>query len=171
MVNGLKEGKWTYYYPSGIKEGVEFYKADKLHGKLQGYDFDGLLIREENWENDILCDSATYFFSNGNVEKAGRYTQSQYSGKWWFYYVNGTLKRTLFYKDGLPHGEWKYYNEKSVLTQSGFFKNGKESGSWTFYDNKGRAMYSGTYTNGKKTGDWYTIKKNGKKKLIDISGL
>lgn len=166
LVEGKKTGKWVFFYPNGVKQAVEYYQNDELHGLVKNFDFDGNLLSIENWHQGLIQDSAFYYFPSGQLEKQGLYKNGQYDGYWTFYHPNGTLKRKLFYYHGAPNGEWKYFNDQGVLIQEGKFINGKESGEWKFFNDKGRLEYIGSYAEGKRIGQWYKVSKSGKKKLI-----
>ena len=99
MHEGKKDGKWEFFYPSGVKEAEEYYSNDLLHGKATNYDFDGNKIAVENWSNGNLQDSSIYYYSNGKLEKKGVYKDGLYEGKWIFQYETGMLKRTIVYKE------------------------------------------------------------------------
>jgi antitoxin component YwqK of YwqJK toxin-antitoxin module len=169
MEAGKKSGKWEYYYPSGIKEAIEYFKDGRLNGTASNFDFEGNLITKENWFNGMLQDSSFYCFPGGIIEKKGVYKNSAYEGLWLFYYKDGTLRKSLEYQNGLPDGEWRYYNESGTLLQDGQYKNGLEEGEWLFYSKKGWLLYQGSYKAGKRYGEWYIYNKRGKKKLIDYS--
>lgn len=157
-------GDWQVFYPDGTLNAELRYDPPGLDGEQRYYDFEGNLIAIENWSADQLQDSAVYFYSNGEVEKTGRYENALYEGTWKFFFENGQLKRMGTYQEGLPHGEWVFYHEDGTLFQEGFFEEGVESGLWRFYDDKGRPTYEGHYKNGERTGQWYFFKKSGKRK-------
>ena len=166
LKEGVRQGQWNFYYPSGKKSAIEEYNSGLLNGKVLYYDTAENLIGSEIWHQDVLIDSAIYFFSNGQIEKKGWYKEGLYHGEWRFFYENGRIKRVGSYIDGLPHGFWIFYNEAGIRIQEGSFEKGNENGEWKFYTEKGDLEYVGSFENGQKKGVWYIISKNGKKKKM-----
>jgi hypothetical protein len=76
---GVKEGEWKYYYPSGKLMGKEMFKQGSLDGRVEYYYPNGQLQGIEQWKKGVLQDSAQYYYDNGRVEKKGIYRDNQYS--------------------------------------------------------------------------------------------
>lgn len=72
-VNGVRQGNWISWHPTGAKASEGFY----IDGKLEGF--------------------YTVYFDNGKVRHKGYYKNDQKHGNWKFYYQDGSLALdTLF---------------------------------------------------------------------------
>ncbi|MGB5289327.1 MAG: hypothetical protein WBQ32_08935 [Ignavibacteriaceae bacterium] len=88
VVNGLKNGEFFLFSPSG---------------KLKAYGF---------IENNKKVGTWEYYHENGQLESTGGFNNDKPSGKWVWYYENGTKKCEGIYLKGMPEGNWmKYDNE------------------------------------------------------------
>ena len=132
FVNGLKNGKGTYYFDNGDKyvgdfrdgdregEGIYYYKnGDKYEGHFKKNRKDG---------------KGTYFYANGD-KYVGRFKKNKAEGRGKFYYNNGD-RYIGTYKNDLKNGHGIYY-----------FENG--------------TRYDGEFRDGIKDGDGIIVKKNG----------
>lgn len=164
LENGIKNGTWKFYYPSGALSSIENYADDQLDGEIEYFDEHGNKIAHEQWNGGVQVDSSFYYYANGSMEKKGIFMDGLYEGLWRFYFESGALKRTGQYHQGLPHGEWKFFNEDKFLIQYGFFMNGVEDGEWKFYTKDGELEFYGNYKGGAKSGKWYRVTKKGKSK-------
>src|SRR5437879_4999878 len=64
IVNGLKDGEWLFYYPSGKKNSIENYKAGVLHGNVSYYYPDEVVQGREQWSDGKMQGAAEYFHAN-----------------------------------------------------------------------------------------------------------
>ncbi len=118
VVNGLPEGIWRTYYPSGNLESVVNYKEGEVDGKAFFY-FDKsreTKKAEMNFDRDLLD---------------GLYTE---------YWPNGAVKAELEYKNGKLNGQAKYYYSTGKLKIEGKYKKGEKKGKWIYYDPKGKVL-------------------------------
>ncbi|MBI1768966.1 MAG: hypothetical protein HYR67_11385 [Bacteroidetes bacterium] len=79
IVNGLKEGQWSFYYPSGKKNSIENYKTGSLHGDIFYFYPNETLQAHEQWREGKMQDSAWYFHANGKLHRKGVYQNNQYA--------------------------------------------------------------------------------------------
>jgi antitoxin component YwqK of YwqJK toxin-antitoxin module len=49
--NQLEDGKWVYYYESGVVKSVQYYTKGKENGICSDYDMKGKLVKESTWVN------------------------------------------------------------------------------------------------------------------------
>jgi antitoxin component YwqK of YwqJK toxin-antitoxin module len=150
VVEGRKEGKWTYYFNDGKISAIEHFKGGMLDGTVEYFYPGGNRQGIENWRNGMMEDSATYWHQNGKVDKRGKYEQGQYAGEWRHYFENGKPERIVNYVGGLPEGSTKAFYESGGLMQDGFYKQGKEDGEWKFYNEKGDLEFIAIYREGKE---------------------
>ena len=97
--NGVKTGKWNYYYEVGGKESVRYYDSKGLpNGK---------------W---------TYWYQNGQKWNTVSYNKGEIDGHWTYWYRNGNKWHQLSYHDGAVYGKWTFWQEDGSLNESGRYK-------------------------------------------------
>ena len=127
IINGLREGKWNYYYKNQMKEWVIFY----LHGKVNpnqrssnwyenGYKkTEGFLL---DFENSIVWDNKYIeYYDDGIILVEGYYSEGKKHGKWIEYHPNRSRKSSGDYSHGKQVGDWNYYNQDGVLVDKKVF--------------------------------------------------
>lgn len=150
MVDGKKEGAWTYYFDNGKVSAIENFRNGLLEGAVEYFYPNGVRQGLEHWHNGAMEDSATYWHQNGKIDKKGKYERGQYAGEWNHYFENGKPERIVNYVNGLPNGPTRSFYENGGLSQEGSYKDGKEDGEWKFYNEQGDLEYIGTYRDGKE---------------------
>ena len=75
-LGGKKQGLWTGYYESGIKQSESSYNGGELHGK------------------------SSVFYNNGQVRYIGYYKNGLRDGQWIFFDENGTEQPSKVYSKG-----------------------------------------------------------------------
>ncbi|NPA35254.1 MAG: toxin-antitoxin system YwqK family antitoxin [Chlorobi bacterium] len=150
-LNGLKNGTWTAYYPSGkIKYKVTF-KSGKPIGPAKFYYDSGILSEEGYWNIDHWEGNYHYYHPNGqlaydwNYDKKGKRTGEQK-----YYYENGGIKYTGIWNNGKTTGSLKMYDENGKLIAERIYENGKFARSVTpdrdtFYMAKNKTHKTGTF--------------------------
>ncbi len=112
--NGIPDGVWKSYYPSGnIKNSVN-YKDGKLEGEARFYYDTPENIKKADayFEDDNLNGFYYEYYKSGTQKAKIEYEDGKAYGDAEFYYPNGKLKIKAQYKKGLKNGKWIYYNEK-----------------------------------------------------------
>jgi antitoxin component YwqK of YwqJK toxin-antitoxin module len=157
--NGLKQGMWKEFYPSGIVKNEVNYSDDKMNGYLKEYAPNGSLSNTTKYINGVVQTNAP--------ELAKLDVKSTY-------YENGMVKFTGTYKDGVAEGIHREFNEKGqviaakvyidgVLTGEGILDTaGRQQGPWKEYHPNGELKSQGEYLNGKRIGDWVFYHPNKK---------
>lgn len=114
FVNGIPNGKQTFYYENGE------------------------LKTEQNYCMGIMQGKFTNYYNNGAINRTGYYLNGAMSGRWYFYYPNGSVKEIVQYKDNLEHGPFVEYHENGELKATGFYLNGNyEHGLLYLYQENG----------------------------------
>lgn len=67
--NGIKTGRWIYFFPNGNTSSLEEYQDGQLHGQVRYFYEDGQLMAIENWQDGLQQDSSLYYYPNSNQEK------------------------------------------------------------------------------------------------------
>lgn len=120
ILNGLKDGKWTYWYENGqiFKEGN--YKVDIDELKLDA-------ITDQAWD----------------------YPYDNRDGKWTWWYTNGWIKQEWNFKDGKREGKSTYWNENGQKKSEFNYKDGEKDGKTTWWKRNGQIFGEAIYKDGK----------------------
>jgi len=125
---GIKTGKWIYYYPNGQVASTGEYKNNKKSGV---------------WK---------YFYENGNKQQAGIYVNNLPHGEWIWYYESGKIIRQEYFTSGLEDGEMFELSENGDTIVKGNFYSGQKQGVWTY--KIGDEYWTGEYKFNQKEGIW-----------------
>jgi len=157
---GLRQGTWKEFYPSGAIKSERTYKNDQLHGYYKEYDEKGNLILTMLYENGAIVNSRVE--DNSEIEVVNRYDQTGmliYSGA---YRNNLPVGIHREYKDGKIVNS-KIYNDNGILVSEGIVDEaGNRNGNWKDYYPDGTIMAEGQYTANRKTGLWKFYNMEGK---------
>lgn len=105
VVNGLKDGNFDVYSPTG---------KVLISGTIKENKNEGL------WQ---------YFYPDGELESQGYFKNDFTSDKWLWYYPDGKLKRTGYYLQGKKDGKWTEYDEYgNVISEEVYRNNAKVAG-------------------------------------------
>ena len=130
-MNGLRQGLWKEYYPTGELRSQGKYKNSKPIGQ---------------WK---------FFFPDKTVEIVGDYNQKgQKHGEWVWFYPSGDTMTVSYYEDGDLDGPYVEYDEEGQPVTRGEYVAGYEEGVW--YYRNGTSVETGRYDGGKRTGLWTT---------------
>ena len=130
-LNGLRQGLWKEYYPTGELRSQGKYKNSKPVGQ---------------WK---------FFFPDKTVEIVGDYNQKgQKHGEWVWFYPSGDTMTVSYYEDGDLDGPYVEYDEEGQPVTRGEYVAGYEEGVW--YYRNGTSVETGRYDGGKRTGLWTT---------------
>ena len=152
---GLKEGKWTYYYPNGNKEQEGVFKDDLLKGEWKWYYNNGQLKRKEYYNSKQLLEGTVVEYDSlGKEITRGDYYNGRQEGEW-FYYVND-FKEVGSYTMGLKDGVWKHYYLNGKLAFIGTYDEGEAKGKHIYYHKNGGKQLVGKYLGGERHGTWKT---------------
>ena len=136
-MNGLRQGIWKEYYPSGELRSQGRYKNSRPIGE---------------W---------LFFFEDKTVEIQGEYnSKGQKTGEWVWFYPNGDTMSKATYDDGDLDGEYVEYDEHGKPLVKGQYVAGLEEGNW--YYRNGTSEETGKYEGGRKEGLWTTTYEPGK---------
>ena len=90
--NGVKHGRWKYYYDTGEHVIEEHFKEGRLHGRF------------------------TSFYMNGRLMSQGQYVNDSREGYFYLFDENGGLTKILLFNNNVLIGETKVSNtvEKEI---------------------------------------------------------
>ncbi len=136
-LNGLRQGLWKEYYPTG-----------ELRSKGK-------------YKNSIPVGEWEFYFTDKTVEITGSYNKKgRKDGEWIWFYPTGDSMIVAQYDDGDFDGPYVEYDEEGQILTKGIYTAGYEEGLW-FYRN-GEAKEQGEYEGGRKEGLWKTTYENGR---------
>jgi len=128
VINGLAQGIWRIYYPSGNLSGVIRLNEGKLNG-VSRFFFDNNLNKEKTiveFDNDVIINMYKELYSNGQTKCLLEVKDGKLHGKAEYFYENGRIKMRRNYKDGLSHGKWIVYNELGKEIDKTRYRKGNE---------------------------------------------
>lgn len=185
LKDGLKEGKWTFYYLEGdrkllqkeieYKNGVEngkfseFYlygglkkEGQYINGNKEGewktYDKDGDIILKESYKNGQLHGEFERRIKSHSIRIFGQYINGKREGKWCKTDNWSTIK--LNYKDGVKDGEYKEFDYNEKLCLEGTYSNGKKDGLWKNYETSEFLLYKNDMLIDKNSKDFFQTKES-----------
>lgn len=123
----------------------------KKQGLWKTFDAGGALRAEENYNDDNLNGTCTYYFSNGKKVAVYNYLNGARNGPFVSYYDNGKKEREGTYRQNNFEGEFKSWRENGMPESEGKYVGGKMEGTWHFYSASGPVELSILYKKGVET--------------------
>lgn len=181
--NGLKQGRWKYFYDDGKVKLEGIYRDDKRNGYFKEYDDKGMLIDIAKYVNDekqvetpelVKLDVKTDYYPTGKVKTIASYKGDVPEGIRRDYDTSGRVVSSYIFSkgkiisegiiddEGVKDGPWKEYYEEGQLRSEGVYSLGKRIGKWNFYHENGSIEQEGNYNNqGNTEGPWKWYYDNG----------
>ena len=100
VVNGRKEGLWTFWYKNGRKREEGIFKEGKEVGVWKRWH-----------DNGKMKSKRTIKFGKGE-------------GLWTWWYYNGKKESKGTFKNGKKEGKWTFWYENGIKTKEGTFEEG-----------------------------------------------
>jgi len=155
---GLKDGKFTGYYPSGKVEYVKRYEENKPMGKWKFVREDGTTKKIEVYETGKRNDEWITYEKNGDVYYQFWDMDSLVSEYADLHYPNGQLIEKISYKDGRKNGKFTGYYENGQKKHIRTYKDDKLEGKFADYTESGQILRKQGYVNDLLDGpskEWY----------------
>jgi len=155
---GLKDGKFTGYYPSGKVEYVKRYEENKPMGKWKFVREDGTTKKIEVYETGKKNDEWITYEKNGDVYYQFWDLDSLVSEYADLHYPNGQLIEKISYKDGRKNGKFTGYYENGQTKHIRTYKDDKLEGKFADYTESGQILRKQNYVNDLLDGsskEWY----------------
>ena len=162
---GLKDGKFTGYYPSGKVEYVKRYEEDKPMGEWKFVKEDGSTKKIERYEMGKKNEEWITYEENGDVYYQYWVQDSLISEYADLHYPNGQLIEKISYKEGKKNGKFTGYYESGQTKYIRTYKDDKLEGKYADYTESGQILLKQSYVNDLLDGaskEWYL---NGKVKV------
>lgn len=174
--NGLKQGRWKFFYADGKVKTEGTYRDDKRNGYFKEYDDKGILTDISKFVNDVKqeevpelarLDVKTDYYPDGKVKTVASYKGNVPEGIRREYNENGQVTDSYTYRngkiiaegiiddEGIKDGPWKEYYEDGQLRSEGNYRQGKKIGKWKYFHQNGNLEQEGNYNNqGNTDGNW-----------------
>lgn len=168
-MNGLRQGLWKEYYPTGELRSKGRYKNSNPVGEWNFYFTDKSIEITGNYDNKGHKDGEwIWFYPSGDTMSVAEYGNGEFDGRYIEYDEEGEPLVKGNYVAGLEEGIWMYRNGTSI--ESGKYDGGLREGVWkiTFDDNRiaFEIHYDQDVRDGKYTAFWENgaVKTSGKYK-------
>lgn len=181
--NGLKQGRWKFFYDNGIVKLDGVFKDDRKNGYFKEYDENGQLLSVKKFLNDVEEKEApelaslsvkTDYFPSGKVKTVASYNGQTPEGVRREYNEEGKIIAGYIFHQGKMTGEgivdeegdrvgpWKEYYEDGTLRSVGTYDKGNRVGDWKFYYPNSKVEQQGKYSKkGKPDGIWSWFYEDG----------
>ncbi len=182
-LNGLRQGRWKFFYEDGKLQSEGTYRAGKRDGYFKTYDRKGNLTDLKKYSEDIeIVDVpeiskltiVTEYYPNGKVKSLTTFRENLPDGIRREYdeegkiisasvFVQGIrLSEGILNEDGTKEGMWKEFFANGSLRAEGRYAGGRKVGAWQFKYESGSLEQKGEYNNeGKLIGKWEWYFENG----------
>ena len=155
---GLKDGKFTGYYPSGKVEYIKRYEEDKPMGEWKFVKEDGTTKKIERYEMGEKNEEWITYEENGDVYYQFWDMDSLISEYADLHYPNGQLIEKISYKEGRKNGKFTGYYESGQTKYIRTYKDDKLEGKYADYTESGQILLKQSYANDLLDGaskEWY----------------
>ncbi|PJJ59501.1 toxin-antitoxin system YwqK family antitoxin [Hymenobacter chitinivorans] len=113
-VNGVLEGPWVIYFPSGRVDREMTFLAGRPHGLYKSYDKQGRLEREIGYVNGVL-DGPWVFYYQGAKSIQATFQNGKLEGRYAVFYPTGALKVQAQYHQGNLASKVSAYTKEGQL--------------------------------------------------------
>lgn len=193
--HGKRHGIRRWNYPSGELRHEITYKDGLIDGKHQGWDKNGQLTIDHNYQSGRRLAVRIEHFKNAQKKSEGMYLHEKLvlerPENWWTadtgkYVPVGSIERhgryTCWHENGHkmceqmfdhenPVGEYSWWHSNSQLGVSGQYDAGERQGTWVWWHPNGQKSTLGHYVDGEIKGQWsYWTAKGTLEHRIDYSG-
>jgi uncharacterized protein len=181
--NGMKQGVWKEFWPTGKIKIEGRYLNDKKDGYFKEYNEFGNLVNATKWKDGVQVinppelaklELQTAYHPNGKPSEIGTYKDGIPEGVFRQFDTTGTIIGAEVYKEGVlvgkglydvkgvQQGHWIEYYETGEIKGEGDYKDGVKVGDWKFYYNDGKTDQLGKYDQkGRPIGVWKWYYENG----------
>jgi uncharacterized protein len=143
---GKEHGEWIWYYQGGQTRREESYLSGKRDGMMSEYGIEGDIIAKGEFVDDE--EEGAWYFQEQGYRREGTYAEGELDGEWIHYFPDGSISFTGEFIDGYPDGRHVHYNYNGTIRSEGRFIMGTRHGEWRFHDQDGNLMIVIEYRNG-----------------------
>jgi len=161
FVDGMLEGKMTWWYENGQKELEDCYVANLRHGTHHAWHDHGQLMTQGECTHGQRQGSWYWWHDNEQLAEETVYDDDEPLRKSTFWYSTGAKKLTTSYLGGLEHG-----------TQTTWFENGQRNVEFILEHGVANGILVFWHENGAKAGEMHFVdgEKHGLETRWDEAG-
>ena len=104
--DGQREGRFEYFYPSGVLRGRGTYENGEEEGPYESWHENGEPRSKITYAAGELDGPFEFYYENGQLEEKGTFTAGELDGPFESYHENGQLERRGTANMGQKCGEW-----------------------------------------------------------------
>ncbi|MFZ4785681.1 MAG: hypothetical protein ACOYLH_09395 [Flavobacteriales bacterium] len=159
-----KEGEWYFYHENGEVANIYSYFANKPDGLCKSYFSNGVLRKEEDYDNGLYNGKVREYNVTGFIVSESTYENGKESGA-----------GKAFHDNGAPQYEYSvnangevpvtYFSENGIKSSTMTMKGSDPIGKATYYLANGNEDYSLDFVNGKTNGSFVTHFSDGTKSV------
>jgi antitoxin component YwqK of YwqJK toxin-antitoxin module len=171
IVNGKKDGVWTWWYENGNKKDqckyVDGFYVDSVfhwfeNGQLKQIE----IVAGRTVRTDGCCNcngTIIRYYENGKPKEKFTSINDKIQGVYTTYDEDGGWKIRTYKDDSLwgPTTE-HIIDSKKVIIAVGQYENGKETGLWKWFNKDSILTQTAVYVNGETNGEYIQYYENGK---------
>jgi antitoxin component YwqK of YwqJK toxin-antitoxin module len=162
--NGLKNGVFKNFYPTGKVQRTTEYVAGLRQGETLIYFEDGNLLQKGIFKDDTLVSVLESYYPNGVLENSTSFVKGKPEGIVKKYYPDRKLKQEIYYADGKPNGPEKTYYQNGNVRSDVNYVNGLMNGHIRNYYESGQIETEAFNENGERYGSYKTYYSTGQLK-------
>jgi len=182
--NGLKQGDWKDFYPSGGIKSEKTFKDDLIHGYYKEYDTRGRLVLTMLYDNGAIVKSkvedepdieiVNKHDTDGKLIYSGPYRNKIPVGIHREFGKDGKVTNSFIYNDnglllsegivdeaGNRNGKWKDLYSNGKVQAEGQFTDNRRTGQWKFYNAGEKVEQTGSFNTGRPDGLWIWYYESG----------
>jgi uncharacterized protein len=175
--NGLKQGDWKDFYPSGAIKSEKTFKDDLMTGYYKEYDTRGRLVLTMLYDNGAIVKSkvedepdieiVNKHDADGKLIYSGPFRNKIPVGVHREFGKDGKVTNSFIYNDnglllsegivdeaGNRNGKWKDLYANGKVQAEGQFADNRRTGQWKFYNSEEKVEQTGSFNNGRPDGLW-----------------
>jgi antitoxin component YwqK of YwqJK toxin-antitoxin module len=142
-------GNLIFYDAYGTKDNEAFFtKEGYRDGKSTYYFPSGKIRTEANYKEGSLEGGRTIYFANGQVSEKMNFSDNEENGMLRSFHINGKQKFAGYFKEGHRQGEHISYNLFGTPVVSYYYLNNDQDGYTTYYSANGKKDYEEQYYRG-----------------------
>jgi antitoxin component YwqK of YwqJK toxin-antitoxin module len=131
--DGMKEGKWTWWYENGQKETEGNYSGGKPDGEYTAWHKNGQIRLAWNYKKNagFADGKMTMWYENGQKEHEENYVDGNNNGKRTLWYENGQKQYEGNYKDDKRVGKWTHWYYDGQIQTEATYKDDECDVTWS----------------------------------------
>lgn len=127
LLDGLKTGTWTTYFPDRRVKTISSYTAGKLHGLYMELNDRGQVELQAFYKEGMLDGPYNKYKQGSRKLEEREYKMDKLHGVYRKYDdLRSKLQQEIHYKDGLQDGPLRYYDQDGNITMEYIYKEGEK---------------------------------------------